>query len=278
MTEEIRPKDLSIADIESMLDDGKSIAILPDGGVVEVPSKTKPTLAELEIMLGSEEAGEDSGPRIVPVQGYSAGIPWSMHLRAWDVYARKWGRSQSAERLAERGGFHVDELDEFIPGWREEVGEITQLSARVAELEAELAAQKALRIEQVAIGYDLAWKRDDDLCWCCEVPGQWKVEHDGKKYCATCLVNRLVGELAEREDRIKRYEVARDEEAYARQRVRVAKARIVELETECERLRGSLQEVNAVVEDREAFVMGGPAQLCGRLIRITRAAIEGDEQ
>lgn len=72
--------------------------------------------------------------RTAPVQGFSAGIPWSLHLRAWDGYSAKWGRGQTAERLAERGGFHTGELDEFVPGWRQEVSEIARLRAAHQEI------------------------------------------------------------------------------------------------------------------------------------------------
>lgn len=79
-----------------------------------------------------------------PVQGYSAGIPWSLHLRAWDAYAEKYGRSQSAERLAERGGFGASELDVFVPGWRDEVSEITRLQEALAAAEAERGEAKRI--------------------------------------------------------------------------------------------------------------------------------------
>ena len=78
-----------------------------------------------------------SDERMAPVQGYSAGIPWSLHLRAWDAYAAKYGRYQSAEGIAERSGFSVGELDVFVPGWRDEVSEIAKLRAEVARLRAE---------------------------------------------------------------------------------------------------------------------------------------------
>lgn len=83
-----------------------------------------------------------------PVQGYSAGIPWSLHLRAYDVYAAKWGRGQSAERIAERGGFAVDELDEFVPGWRDEASEIASLRTKLAKVTAERdkAVQRAVTL------------------------------------------------------------------------------------------------------------------------------------
>lgn len=49
-------------------------------------------------------------------------IPWSLAEKAYEVYSSKYGTSQSLERLAERGGFGLGELDEFVPGWREAPG------------------------------------------------------------------------------------------------------------------------------------------------------------
>lgn len=64
--------------------------------------------------------------RRAKVQGYSAGIPWALHVEAWDAYAKKYGTSQSAERLNERGGFGTRELDMFVPGWRDRLSERAQ--------------------------------------------------------------------------------------------------------------------------------------------------------
>jgi len=56
----------------------------------------------------------------IPVQpsrelGKPAGtIAWSEHLIAWGEYDRKWRCGQSAERVAERGGFGYCELLEFL--------------------------------------------------------------------------------------------------------------------------------------------------------------------
>lgn len=58
--------------------------------------------------------------RRAPVQGdYRRKRPpgtvaWSEHLKAWRVYANRFGTYQSAERIAERGGFGFDELIEFL--------------------------------------------------------------------------------------------------------------------------------------------------------------------
>ena len=60
-----------------------------------------------------------------PVQGYKPGIPWSMHLRAYEAYCKFWKFDQPGlidlEGRNCRGGFSTGELDDFIPGWREEL-------------------------------------------------------------------------------------------------------------------------------------------------------------
>lgn len=48
-----------------------------------------------------------------------ASVPWHVAERAYEEYARRYGRSQSLEQLAQRGGFGLGELDMFYPGWRE---------------------------------------------------------------------------------------------------------------------------------------------------------------
>lgn len=63
-------------------------------------------------------------PKIAPVQGYPPGIPWEMHLRAYAVYSSLYGPQYALIDLEGRrcrGGFHARELDQFIPGWREEL-------------------------------------------------------------------------------------------------------------------------------------------------------------
>jgi hypothetical protein len=76
--------------------------------------------------------------RVFPIQpavrGYPRAaaplsVPWSVAERAYGVYASRYGTSQSLERLAERSGFAVEEMDDFYPPWREEVSEIAALRA-----------------------------------------------------------------------------------------------------------------------------------------------------
>jgi len=62
-------------------------------------------------------------------------IPWSVAEKAYSVYAAQYGRNQSLERVAERGGFYATELDDLYPGWREEASEITALRQVLAALD-----------------------------------------------------------------------------------------------------------------------------------------------
>ncbi len=46
-------------------------------------------------------------------------IPWEIAEQAYLVYASRYGKSQTLERLAERAGFSNGEMDMFLPNWRE---------------------------------------------------------------------------------------------------------------------------------------------------------------
>ena len=56
-----------------------------------------------------------------PVQGYPAGIPWWLHMEAYAAYSRKYRPQQALIEGGCRGGFHVNELDDFVPGWRDRI-------------------------------------------------------------------------------------------------------------------------------------------------------------
>ncbi len=73
-----------------------------------------------------------SEEKLAPVQGFQPGIPWSMHLRAYDAYCKLYGPQKALIEGWCRGGFGTCELDKFIPGWREEISVLSQLKADVA--------------------------------------------------------------------------------------------------------------------------------------------------
>lgn len=80
-----------------------------------------------------------SDERMFPIQSqrgakaHPLSIPWSVAELAYSVYAGLYGRSQSLERLAERGGFGPGEMDMFLPDWRERCDEIERLRAELTE-------------------------------------------------------------------------------------------------------------------------------------------------
>lgn len=41
-------------------------------------------------------------------------ISWEEHCLAWSFYAQRYGREQSAERMAERGGFGFQEMTDLL--------------------------------------------------------------------------------------------------------------------------------------------------------------------
>jgi len=72
-------------------------------------------------------------------------IPWQVAECAYREYAKRYGRSQSLERLAERGGFDQAELDELHPGWRLEVELLPRLRSELSALRQELEEARAER-------------------------------------------------------------------------------------------------------------------------------------
>lgn len=69
-------------------------------------------------------------------------VPWNVAELAYSVYAGRYGRGQSLERLAERGGFAPSEMDMFVPDWREQCDTIVR---QAAEIERQKAKIETLR-------------------------------------------------------------------------------------------------------------------------------------
>lgn len=86
-------------------------------------------------------SAEGVSDKRAPVQGYPPGIPWSMHLRAYGGYCKKWSPQPALIDLEGRncrGGFSTGELDDFIPGWLDELSELAAARAQIAKLQAAL--------------------------------------------------------------------------------------------------------------------------------------------
>ena len=94
-------------------------------------------------MTNKTTSAIDPVERRAPVQGFSAGIPWDMHLRAYDAYCAEFRPQQALIEGGCRGGFSVRELDHFIPGWRDELDERKRLADTITRLQAALEAADA---------------------------------------------------------------------------------------------------------------------------------------
>lgn len=85
--------------------------------------------------------------RRAPVQGYAAGIPWEMHLRAYSAYVNRHGTQQALIEGNCRGGFSTAELDDFVPGWRNELSVILRRDKEIEALRAEVARLKVQQMQ-----------------------------------------------------------------------------------------------------------------------------------
>lgn len=91
-------------------------------------------------------------PPVQPSRGvpFPISVAWHFHERAWSQYAAFFGRSESAQQIAERGGFSAMELVMLLlaknPARASERPTDAEIAAVRAEIEAydsELAAERA---------------------------------------------------------------------------------------------------------------------------------------
>jgi hypothetical protein len=110
--------------------------------------------------------------RTFPIQGPTSHrrIPWWLAEEAFAVYSSRYGMSQSLERLAERGGFGAEEMDLFVPGWRDRIDRVKRLEASVAALTERArrveTAREPRRFDQVPNG-----------CWVACIAGLTDISH-----------------------------------------------------------------------------------------------------
>lgn len=96
-----------------------------------------------------------SEERTAPVQGWGERIPWWLHLKCYEGYCKEFGPQKSLVEGECRGGFGVNELDRWVPGWRDE------LSGRTALLR-ELAAARSLIEDALRV---MSCDPDGDIDW-----------------------------------------------------------------------------------------------------------------
>lgn len=115
-----------------------------DEGEGFCPTCVGDVLAHLRIELTDrKQLAETEKPKTAPLQGWGEPIPWSLHMRAYEQYVKRHGHQKALVQGHCRGGFHVEELDEWIPGWRDELDTARQQHAADVETVAELDLQLA---------------------------------------------------------------------------------------------------------------------------------------
>ena len=80
-------------------------------------------LAEVRRARQAEQA------KTFPITRTTMRIPWALAEEAYVEYAKRYGSGQTLERIAERGGWYVEEMDMLRPGWRELDRELVVLKA-----------------------------------------------------------------------------------------------------------------------------------------------------
>lgn len=89
-------------------------------------------------------------PRTFPIQSERGAAPhpirisWETAELAYSVYSGMYGRGQSLERLAERGGFGPSEMDTFLPDWRTRESLLAQWQLKCHAAESQLTAIRSL--------------------------------------------------------------------------------------------------------------------------------------
>jgi len=114
----------------------------------------RPSAGHIDLSVMAPLTRSETAPRVFPViywQSKNAKpgpmtIPWEVAEYAYSVYSSRYGRSQSLERLGERGGFHASELDDFVPDWRERASRITQLERELAQAQSDLVEVDAANV------------------------------------------------------------------------------------------------------------------------------------
>lgn len=140
--------------------------------------------------------------RTFPIQSERAAkphptrIPWWLADLAYSVYRARFGSGQSLERLAERGGFHPSEMDEYVPDWRELAAQAPPASDPPG-LSAE-ATLKSLEIGFCSSNCGPVYRADEDGC--CVTCGGDITFHDrsrplGQTRCTVCRDTALPCQL-----------------------------------------------------------------------------------
>ena len=110
---------------------------------------------------------ESNSRQFDPVTGYKrkprGRVPWAVHCRAWECYAKHhggWG--QDAETIAQRGGFSYRELQVFLAG----LNRRSMNSRKVCSPEMRVSPRSSMRRSTSEKYAELAEKRECSAAYC----------------------------------------------------------------------------------------------------------------
>lgn len=147
-----------------------------------------------------------------PIQDYGR-VPWEVAEQAYIGYVKQCGARQTLERLGERGGFGVEEMDDFFPEWRS----TTQLIAKLREENIRLT-NLSTRLSQE--GHAMAVR-------CGTAEGRVEIlKQENEKFTAVALAN-------ERHAQLYRDGLPGSEEIARAERVRDSKLKRLRSESDC---------------------------------------------
>lgn len=124
--------------------------------------------------------------RVFPIQSergakpHPLKIPWSIAELAYSVYSGRYGRGQSLEELAERGGFGPGEMDMFVPDWREQCSYIATLLSDRAALQRRCGEMEKAEAENKVLKRQLAHASESEEFW------KRQVDHLNSLPCKNC--------------------------------------------------------------------------------------------
>ncbi len=110
-----------------------------DRAAVEIENLCK-ALTSLE----SQPEPTESRFPLLGNKGNIGSIPWWVAEQAYMTYANRYGDEQSLRRLAERGGFGIEEMDEYYPKWRAKCDIIDRQAAEYKQLQIRLEESRKL--------------------------------------------------------------------------------------------------------------------------------------
>ena len=113
-----------------------------------------------------ERLAEVERERSFPIQSergakpHPLSSPWSVAELAYSVYSGHYGRSQSLETLARRGGFGPGEMDMYLPDWRERCDQLAAARREAEEMTRALReiAERTIHFSEIDV-VDENWRQ-----------------------------------------------------------------------------------------------------------------------